>query len=474
MVSLRSFFKTVTARLMVWYILAFGLLSFIQFAIIYEVTSHHLQEQSDHQLNIMAKEMIGLFNLYGEGEALQKEFVREARSRGEDWVFFRLISTDGRIIALSDLTHWLEHDELWRDPRLYDHDAAHFTFVQPPGHAPIRLGVFPVNANIYLEIGRKQTTEENVLTTYKVTYSFTLIIMLAVGGLVGWILGNTAMKGVRKVTKVAADISRKGLGLRVSPTSSGQEIHELVTTFNSMLSRIEVLMGEFRTITNNVAHELRTPITQIRGSAETTLKAEDQIEEYRSMAVDVIEGCDVLMEIIDTMLEIAQSESGLVQLSVSDQNLPDLLEDAVDLFEPIASEKQLKVQLDLPPSTKPVPCDRKKMQRVIANLLDNAIKYTPPGGTIRLRYVEAPSHICIHVEDSGQGIPEKDMPYIFNRFFRCDPSRTTPGSGLGLSLAKSLVEAHQGSLSVKNSDHGAHFIIQIPTLPNGKLGARFS
>ncbi|MGC9325832.1 MAG: sensor histidine kinase, partial [Desulfomonilia bacterium] len=217
------------------------------------------------------------------------------------------------------------------------------------------------------------------------------------------------------------------------------------------LERIQALVEELKDVTNSIAHDIRSPLTRIRGVAETTLTGQPSPEEYQDMAVMVIDECDRLTEMINTMLEIAQTDSGIAQLSRTSLDLVELVRDAYELFSAVAEDKNLSFTFD--PRDKKIEIfgDRSRLQRAIANIVDNALKYTPHDGSVNITVWQDLSHAVLTVSDSGSGITEQDLPHIFDRFFRSDSSRSTPGNGLGLSLSQSIIKAHEGEISVTSA-----------------------
>jgi len=207
-------------------------------------------------------------------------------------------------------------------------------------------------------------------------------------------------------------------------------------------------------VTNNIAHDLRSPVTRIRGLAEITLSGEQSLEEYRNMSGAVIEECDSLIGMINTMLEIAETDARVKPLLVEPIDIAEILKDVVELYSPVAEDKEIKVSLRIIDSPLIVAAERSRLQRAVANLLDNALKFTPKGGWVALEARKIDNSAQILISDSGIGIEGDDLPRVWERFYRADSSRTTPGTGLGLSLVQSIVHAHGGSveiLSEKNS-----------------------
>ena len=273
------------------------------------------------------------------------------------------------------------------------------------------------------------------------------------------------MRGVERVTDAAARIGKSDITHRVSSKDEGQEIVNLANAFNDMLERIQSLVAEVKGVTDNIAHDLRSPITRIRGAAETTLTGVQSVDEYRQMAGMVIEECDRLVGMINTMLEIAQADSGVSDMSHLPIDMAQVADDVRDLFHPAAEDKGIRLEIDAPREPVFTRGDLTRLQRVMANILDNAIKYTDAGGKVILSVKGMPTHVVLAFRDSGIGIGEADMPYIFERFYRGDRSRSTPGNGLGLSLALSIVRAHGGDISVESCPgKGSTFTIRLPRI----------
>jgi heavy metal sensor kinase len=290
-----------------------------------------------------------------------------------------------------------------------------------------------------------------------------LLIGLAAG--VGWFMARRAVSGVEAITRTAQSISGGTLEKRVPVKTRGDEIDQLAMTFNQMLDRIQTLVTEIREMSDNIAHDLKSPITRIRGVAEVTLTNERSIGEYESMAASTIEECDRLLGMINTMLMISKTESGVDKLSLEEIDLAGLVRQACELFEPTAEDKRVTLRCDVPNKSHLVG-DNRMIQRMLSNLLDNAIKYTPSGGKVKVSVSENDErYVVITVKDTGIGISPNDLPRIFDRFYRCDQSRSTPGIGLGLSLARTIARAHGGDITVTSLlNQGSTFTITLPTL----------
>jgi signal transduction histidine kinase len=274
------------------------------------------------------------------------------------------------------------------------------------------------------------------------------------------------MSGVDRVTKAALSIGKGNFTHRVPLGNEGMEIQSMARAFNDMADRIEDYLRDLKEITNNIAHDLRSPLTRIRGTIETTMSGTQNITEYRETAGLVIYECDRLIGMINTMLEIAEMDAGIIESLKSPVDVKKIVMDAHELFKPVAEEKNIMLDAIVPQGPLLVPGDVRRLQRVIANLLDNAIKYTPHEGKIITTVEKKDMYALISIADSGIGIEEENITRIFDKFYRGDRSRTTPGNGLGLCLVQAVVNAHGGSVDVKSSPgRGSIFSVRLPLSP---------
>lgn len=289
------------------------------------------------------------------------------------------------------------------------------------------------------------------------------IASVALGSLfVGWFMARRALSGVVRLTKTANAVAAGALNERVPVKDRQDEIDQLAITFNGMLEKINALIRGMKEINDNIAHDLRSPITRMRGVAEAALTNESSFEAHRLLAGDVVEQCDRLLGMINTMLDVSEAEAGVSKLFIEEIDITEIIEDAVELFLPMAEDKNITIKIQTISDVR-LSSDRRKLQRIVGNLLDNAIKFTPPGGVITISVSSEAERIVIEVKDTGVGISEKDRTQIFDKFFRADRSRSEPGTGLGLSLARAFVSSLGGSISVRSFlGHGSTFTVVIP------------
>jgi len=294
------------------------------------------------------------------------------------------------------------------------------------------------------------------------TFGLVLVIALLGSALFGWFMARRALSGVNEVTKIAITISKGDLNSRVPIKGSGDEIDRLAETFNSMLDKIGALVAGMKEVNDNIAHDLKSPITRIRVMAEMTLISKESIAKYKDMAANTVEECDRLLSMIDTMLDISEAEAGVAKQKTEKIDIFRMVRDACELLQPVAEDKRIKIALTALPGIH-LTGEHKKLQRALANLLDNALKYTAGGGTVTVSVDAERDQVRISVSDTGAGISENELPRIFERFYRCDKSRSQPGTGLGLSLARAIVRAHGGDITaVSTPAQGSTFTIILP------------
>jgi signal transduction histidine kinase len=310
--------------------------------------------------------------------------------------------------------------------------------------------------------GASQYLLEELREEFRQYFGTPLAILIILSAGVGWFMAKRALSGVEEVTRAAVDITHGAFDRRVPVTLNGDEIDRLANAFNTMVDRVQELIGQMKEITENIAHDLRSPITRMRGLAEMALTGENTDEDYPVVAGTIIEECDRLLAMINTMLDISEAEAGVMKLDIEPIDVVLMIHDAVDLFHPVAENRHIDIEVRAPDSAY-VNTDKRRLQRVLGNLLDNALKYSYPSGRILVEVRANDNHIVIEFRDSGIGISQEDLPYIFDRFYRGEKSRTEPGNGLGLSFAKTFVTSLGGSITVTSkSGDGSVFTVLLP------------
>lgn len=431
------------------------------------VLSIFFQRVSTITMERMDKELLEeLDELAAEKElkAIIEEILQEVESEYEEEVFYRLLTLEGKIIGEWNAGPFessnIENNIL---NHLKKDGAPIFRTIKSSNQDHKFRAIFAVVLpSTVLQIGLSLGENEEFLSLFKRLIVLLIFPLCFFSGCVGWILAKKALKGVAEVTQTAMDISDGSFDERVQVKNHSTEIDNLARVFNKMVDRLQATLSSMREMNNNIAHDFRSPLARIRGIAEMTIMNKQSTREANDLAGSIIEECDRLINIVNTMMEISESEVGLGELKPDNIRLDAIVSDAVDLFDQIATEKHITISTNIPNDCQ-LKADKNKLQRVLTNLLENAIKYTPEGGIINISAGYNGDKIIIEFEDTGIGIPEKDLSKIFNRFYRCDESRSEEGIGLGLCLVKAIVEELGGTIKATSQlGKGSIFTVVIP------------
>jgi signal transduction histidine kinase len=279
-----------------------------------------------------------------------------------------------------------------------------------------------------------------------------ILLMLGVGILGGWWIGKQVIQSMEKVIQTADGIMTGDLSQRIADEPLSDEFALLAQKLNLMLARIETLMKDLREVTENVAHDMRTPLTRLHTHAEMALSQPDDAICRQALQTAVLQS-EMLVHMLDAIMNIAQVESEEV-ISWQTQNLSDICQSALDLYEPLIEDKHLDFSCQLPTEPLWITCNPQLLAQAVGNLLDNAIKYTPTGGCLSLTLERRAQEAILTLTDSGTGIPANERERVMQRFVRLDNSRSLPGNGLGLSLVAAIVSRHSGTLSLDDNTSG--------------------
>lgn len=378
-------------------------------------------------------------------------------------LFTRVLGPNGEVLASSD-TSSLNMNLRQPDMNSFNGEKSYLfeTMPLPNSSYTARVLSYVIGPDRILQIGTSQEGLQRIIEKRWKEFSIVMTLLIVFSTFVGWFVAKTALGGVKEITRTAIKISDGDFSSRVPAAGRGEEIDRLATTFNNMVERIESLIKGMKEITDNLAHDLRSPITRMRGIAEMTITSAGSRQDYELMAGNIVEECDRLLGMINTMLDISEAEAGLSKLNMSQIDISEIAEETCELFQPVAEDKNINIIRDLA-ENKYIQADKHKLQRVMSNLLDNALKYTPEGGTVIVTVNGGADQAVISFKDNGIGISEIDLPYIFKRFYRCDRSRSLPGYGLGLSWTRAIIQAHGGQITASSKlDEGSTFTATFP------------
>jgi heavy metal sensor kinase len=467
--------RSIRFRLAAWYGSLLVLLAVVFGAYCYwrlnDFLTFQLKEVFSHRAKSIANSVLA------EIEQSGKDYVRseiEARySPAANDRFIRV--TDGSGIAL--YTSGEPNDQSF-DPKnvAWPSNAlsALSTRIEHVGNHDLLIAAVPIvkgQHRYVIEVGGSTSLIEDVLRKFLVSMliGLSVTIVAAIWGGV-WLI-KCALAPVKKITLTAEAITfhhpHKSLPIdkRLPIVKTGDEIESLSKALNQMISRLEESFRSVNRFTADASHELRTPLTIIRGELETSLLDKSLSMNVRETIYSLIEETENLSKIVQSLLSLSRLDAGSAQMEHIRLNFADLVSTTAEQMAPLAEDKHITLATEAEGRVE-VEGDRVRLKQVVANLLDNAIKYTPEGGIVKVGVNVSDRRAQLQVSDTGPGISERDLPYVFDRFFRGDRTRLATkieGAGLGLSIVQSICNAHGGSVEVKNyANGGCRFIVQLP------------
>lgn len=347
--------------------------------------------------------------------------------------------------------------------------VASYETIQKPGAYPVRVLVMPlVEEGRVVHVVQVGISLENLMRTLRrfvliMASLFPLGLLLAGGG--GWLLARRALQPMDRMTQDARRISGEHLEERLHETGFGDELDRLAKTLNDMLARLDDSFRQIRQFSADASHELQTPLTILRGEIEVALRAPRSQKEYEGVLRSCLEEIERISRLVGGLLLLARADAGVLRLDRQPVELGELVTEVSDRLGRLAAEKGLRLHLEIPGEVV-VQADREHLERLLVNLVDNAIKYTPSGGTVTLSLGEAEGREArISIRDTGRGMTPEEQGQIFTRFYRAGLARTDdgPGVGLGLCIANSIAEAHSGRIEVTStSGQGSTFTVVLP------------
>ena len=299
---------------------------------------------------------------------------------------------------------------------------------------------------------------QRFLNSFRVTLWSMIASGIVIVSLMGWFAVRRGHAPLRDIVQRIRRISADELDLRLAPEQLPGELQDLAVSFNEMLDRVESAFERLSNVSADIAHELRTPITNMMTQTQVALSQDRTVEEYRETLYSNIEEFENMAQMINDMLFLAKADSRR-SLTRETVDLAEAIRDLFDYYELLAEERDVHLQLE---GQARVRADRAMLRRAIGNLLSNAIRHTPPGAGVHVRLAEGGGRVRIGVENPGPAIAAEHLPHLFERFYRVDPARHGGGTGLGLAIVKSIVEAHGGQVMAESADGLTRFTIDLP------------
>ncbi|MBY0376175.1 MAG: HAMP domain-containing protein [Bryobacteraceae bacterium] len=335
----------------------------------------------------------------------------------------------------------------------------------------VREGVFTSDGvRYFVAIGRALDERDRIIAEFSRTYLILAPLGIAGICIAGWLVARRALRPVVEVAQAAQSLTGENLSLRIPERGSGDELDHLIRTFNSMVARLEQSFTQMRQFSTDVSHELRTPLTVIRGHLEVAMMTAHTTEQYQEAILTALNDVERLTTTVKALLELSRAESGQLALKKKPLHLGPLLTELTEHLRIVAEDKQLHLHLAIV-GDPVVFADKVQIERLITNLVSNAIKYTPERGHVTVRLSASAPDAVLVIEDTGRGIPPESLPHIFDRFYRVpgpDQPNEERGLGLGLSFVAWIVKAHEGRIEVESEKgQGTRFRIRLPlvTMP---------
>jgi signal transduction histidine kinase len=450
----RRLVRTHAFRLAALYFLVFALSVIGVLFFVYWTSADFVERQTEATLDA---EVTGLAEQYAQRGLSGLVQIVAARSAGDrgDGMLYLVTNPSGRPLA-GNIGGWPAGVPARPGPVAFNiairskgetltHPAAGVLFAIPEGYR--------------LLVGRDISDAAAFRNRIRTTLLWSGLVALGIGLLGGTVMSRNMLHRVEQVNRTAERVIAGNLSDRVPRRGTNDEFDQLAANLNGMLDQIERLMTAMREVTDNVAHDLKTPLARLRARLELTLLGRANPATQEEAVRAAIDEADRLLATFNALLGIAEAEAGAGRFAGERLDLGEVARAVVELYEPVADDKGIPLQLDGAPGAA-IRGDRHLLSQALANLIDNALKYG--GGTIAITVSRRDGRAAIEVADRGRGIPESERESVFDRFVRLEPSRSTPGNGLGLSLVRAVARRHEASVTLADNHPGLKVRIEFP------------
>ncbi|MCX8116305.1 MAG: HAMP domain-containing histidine kinase [Desulfobacterota bacterium] len=488
-------FRSLRFKLTLWYVLILGILLISFSALLYLTLSRSLYQEVDRKLRILAEAIasestspLSKFTFGTIDQALEASM--NLRPIGK---FIQVLDESGRIGRTSENLKNTQLPITLKALRNGAKGLITYETNRSIHNTPLRIITYPVmeqnQVTKMIQVASSLEDVEEALDTLLLILCVTVPSILLIASLGGLFLANKALKPVDQITQTARMITSQNLNQRIQTSKVKDEISRLIDTFNEMISRLDHSFRQIKQFTTDASHELKTPLTILKGEVEVALRKRREPYEYEQILQSNLEEIDRMSKIVEDLLLLSKADIGEIRLSREEIHLKQLLCELTEQMKILARPKNIEIRMvsEEPNGAEEVHIlgDPLRMRELFINLIDNGIKYTEPGGTVSISLTKEKNDVLpsnphdpqpkvnfakITITDTGIGISQEDQKKIFNRFYRVDKARSREqgGSGLGLSICKWIVEAHQGEISVQSElGKGSTFIVRLPLLSPG-------
>jgi heavy metal sensor kinase len=453
----------IRTRLTLWYSLILAISLSIVCAVAYFAMRQSIRATVDAELHQKLDGIRGIIaeNLRETPEELLDDLREYAEGAGSG-VMLRVQDPRGQVLfASAEMNVPLASSAKHRNASLFYKSLPHGQF------RVLSETVEIAGAPYAIQIAVSTEDFDRALDGFRTILYFAVPVFLVLAALGGYWMSRRALAPVDEITRDARNIGAHNLAQRLTVPRSGDELERLADTLNEMLARLDAAFQRITQFTADASHELRTPVSVLRTSAELTLRKPRTESEYRESLAQILQEAESVSRLIEQLLVLARADSGKVALPMDRLDLAQPLHKAFQQASVLAEAKQLQATQNIPAQPIWVRGDASSLERLFLILLDNAVKYTPEGGSIAVQVDANDGFAFVRFQDTGIGISPEDIPHIFDRFYRADRarSRETGGAGLGLAIGSWIAESHGGEIRVlNNSRHGSIFEVKLPLL----------
>lgn len=440
--------RTSGFRIAVVYLLLLSTTLLVLVTFVYWSTANLIERQMNETIEAEIKGMAEQYR--DNGLARLRDVVGERSGLPANSKSIYLLADSSFALIAGNLTAWPEiraDDEGW-----FEIPVRQGGEISEPSLI-VRGRAFSLSGGYHLLVGHDTKERDNFRSIMIAALAWAFVPALLLGLSGGALIGRYSLRRVDAVRATTADIVGGDMARRVALNGSGDEFDRLAQTINNMLDQIDILMTGMRTVTDSLAHDLRSPLTHVKSIIETALRKDSDAEHYKLVLEQTGEELETILRTFEALTNIAQAEAGINKLSFGTLDLSALVSDLVEVFQPIAEDAGLSLSAETAPAVA-INGHRQLLGQAIANLLDNAIKFTPSGGRIQIWLTMDQGIPILAICDSGKGIPPDDRERVLQRFVRLDDSRGTPGSGLGLSLVAAVAKLHGAWLELGDCQPG--------------------
>ena len=432
------------------------------------VIAYYLLQQGlrDSDRAMVLAELQGFAHRYASGgiAAVKDQMVEQMANSGSGALFVRIATVDNQTL-FADYPLTLSRFRVGDLERQRPPVGAEWIIVPEVSgdEDALEVAVTELPDGRTLEVGLSTAPRELLLERFRDIFGMFALFTVGIGIIVGRLLATQALQPVRALAAFAQEVGRSGaLDARVPTRGIGDELDRLADLFNAMLVRISDVIQVMHDSLDNVAHDLRTPLTRLRAVAEYSLQNDHTVPALRDALGNCLEQSQQVIATLNTLLSVAEANAGTMLLKREEVDLHALVLETVDLYREVAEDKMITIETESAASVV-VSADRVRLRQIVANTLDNALKYTPRGGRVRINCAERNDYVSMSFADSGPGFAESDLDRVFDRLYRGEQSRVQPGLGLGLSLVLAIARAHGGRVSATNLlPNGACISIMLP------------